>query len=359
VTASQPNHRLIAAVFIALVGTPLLASVARIGTATPASESATAEDRPSTAGGWVDYFDAHFGFRTQLLHVHALVSARLLRVSPSPSIIRGREGWLYYADDSSIEDYESAAPMTNEELESWRASLVATRDALRARGIAYVFAIAPDKHVIYPEYLPASIHRLRQPYRMDELLADLRAHTDLTIVDFRPGLLARKPIERVYAMTDTHWNDRGAFVGYDALMRAASGLVPRIAPLPRAAFQDRERDERGGDLAEMIGLADTFREHALLLDPRSPRRARLLEPTTLREGYEVARVVTELPDRSLPRVLVFRDSFMTQLIPFVSEHFSRAVYLWQNDVDFDVVAAEKPALVIQEIVGRRLQDYTP
>jgi hypothetical protein len=109
----------------------------------------------------------------------------------------------------------------------------------------------------------------------------------------------------------------------------------------------------------MIGLADGLREHALNLDPRIPRRAKLIEPADLREGYEVARAVTEIPGSSLPRAVIFRDSFMSGMVPFLSEHFSRAVYMWQNDVDRDLVSQEHPSIVILEIVGRRLQTYLP
>jgi alginate O-acetyltransferase complex protein AlgJ len=71
------------------------------------------------------------------------------------------------------------------------------------------------------------------------------------------------------------------------------------------------------------------------------------------------RVVTEHPDKRLPRAVVFRDSFASALIPFLSEHFSRAVYLWQNDFDPDVIEQEHPDVVIQEIVSRHLYVFTP
>ena len=187
----------------------------------------------------------------------------------------------------------------------------------------------------------------------------LRARSDLSVVDGRSVLMAQKPAQRVYSTTDTHWNDRGVYAGYDALLREAGRALPSVAPLPVAAFSPVERDEEGGDLAAMLGLNDVLREHALLLEPRVPRRARLLEPADLHEGYEVARVVTEIADSRLPRAVIFRDSFMSGMIPFLSEHFRRAVYMWQNDVDRDLVLGERPDLVVFEIVGRRLQTYVP
>jgi hypothetical protein len=43
----------------------------------------------------------------------------------------------------------------------------------------------------------------------------------------------------------------------------------------------------------------------------------------------------------------------------VSEHFSRVVYLWQNDFDADAVIKERADVVIQEIVGRHLHNFIP
>ena len=57
--------------------------------------------------------------------------------------------------------------------------------------------------------------------------------------------------------------------------------------------------------------------------------------------------------------MVFRDSFGSALIPFLSEHFSRALYLWQYNFDPDVVQAEDPDVVVQEWVGRRLSTMPP
>jgi hypothetical protein len=344
-------------VFLVALLLPLGASVVRVGTATATAESANVEDRPSNAFGWVDYFDDHFGFRQQLIRAHAWVSLRLLHVSPSPAVIRGRQGWLYYADDSAIEDYESATPLTTHELQAWRDAVVGVRDALRTRGIAYVFVLAPDKHVIYPEHMPVTIHRLHHQYRMDQLLDYLEAHSDLPVVDLRRPLAEGKARERIFHLTDTHWNDRGAFIGSNEILKAAARTGVR--PDPRDAFIEGEHTRPGMDLAEMLSAASLFTETSLDLVPRAPRRARLIEPKDLHEGYEVAKVVTEVSDPSLPRTVVFRDSFGSGLIPFLSEHFSHAMYLWQYNVDMDVVDAEKPALVIHEIVGRRLQTLDP
>ena len=116
---------------------------------------------------------------------------------------------------------------------------------------------------------------------------------------------------------------------------------------------------------DMIGVNKWYgefhvlREINLTLVPRRPRRARVVEPAGAAPTAEEGRLVTEIDDASLPRAVIFRDSFVSPLVPFVSEHFSRAVYLWQNDFDANAVLIEHPDVVIQEIVGRHLYGFIP
>ena len=351
--------RVIVLVFAATLAAPLLLGAAGIATRTTAAEvSADARSHPSGTQ-WLDYFDDHFPLRTALIHANAL-TALALHVSPSPTVIRGTDGWLYYADDSALDDYVSAAPLSTEELNAWRDTIVHTRDTLRAMGIAYVFAIAPDKHVIYPEHMPASIHPLGHESRLEQLTAYLQRTTDVAVVDLRQPLLDAKAHEQVYYRTDTHWNDEGAYVGYRELLRAAAREVPSLRPLPRETFRRTTRQELGGDIAEMLGVENDVREQTSHLTPFTGWRAHIDEPADLSAaGFEVPRVVTTIDDAQLPRLLMIRDSFGSGVIRFLSEHFSRAVYVWRPDVDVDDVKAERPTLVIQEIVGRRLQTYEP
>ena len=58
-------------------------------------------------------------------------------------------------------------------------------------------------------------------------------------------------------------------------------------------------------------------------------------------------------------MVMFRDSFAGRLIPYLSEHFSRASYLWQNEFDFAEIEKDKPDVVIQEYVARHFFTFVP
>ena len=360
-------NRTLVVLFLAIVALPLVGNLAGMDGGDAEAENRTLAAFPSWDGTWksaTDYPDAftawfedHFAFRAPLVRWYAEGRLFALGMSPSTAVIEGDGGWLYYAEDGGAEDYASAAPLAPGEVAAWREAIVRARDWLRRRGIAYVFTIAPDKHVIYPEHVPPTIRRVHAQSRTDQILEAIEG-TGVIAVDTRPALWRAKTDERIFDLTDTHWNDRGALPAYREIIEGVRRQVPST-PLAwtREDFEPVERESPGKDLAGMIGLKNVLHETELRLVPKRRRRARVVEPAGGDPTAEAGRLVTVIDDSTLPRAVIFRDSFASRLAPFLSEHFSRAVYLWQNDFDAGVVLEEHPDVVIEEIVGRHLYGF--
>ena len=74
---------------------------------------------------------------------------------------QGSDGWFFYArrqGGRGLRERRAADRRGDRELA--RGGRSRARDWLQARGIAYVFTIAPDKHVIYPDEMPPTIARV-------------------------------------------------------------------------------------------------------------------------------------------------------------------------------------------------------
>ena len=365
-----PGDVLLVLLFACVIALPLVANAFGHDGGDAEAENRELAPRPRIERSWAslialpsgfnNWFQDHFGFRASLVRWYGESRYFVLGVSPSSSVIAGRDGWLFYADDGGVADYTNEKPLSADELEAWIDTLERTRDWLARRGIAYVVTIPPDKHVIYPEEVPGSIHRIHDVSRMDQVLRAIAENTHVSSVDVRPALMAARQRELVYDVTDTHWNARGAFVAYQQIIAAVRKQDPAV-PLAwtRDDFAPTEDVVPAGDLAGMMGLKRVMTEHALDLRPRRPRHARVIDPTGADPTAEEGRLVTEIPGSTLPRAVIFRDSFASRLAPFLSEHFSRAVYLWENDFDPDVIQQEHPDVVIQEIVGRHLYTFQP
>lgn len=351
--------RLLVAVFVTAITVPGVATLAGIDREVQRDEDqATAQPGLLGRAAW---FDGHFAFRAWLVRAQAWLRFQLTRVSPLPTVWRGREGWWYYAGDGALEETLNLTLLTPVELDAWCETLQHTSDWLHARGIAYVFVVAPGKQTIYPEFLPDGLHPRGGPTRVDQVVEALRTRTSVPVLDLRDALSAARAAggPALFHQTDTHWNDVGAAIGYREILKALPPVAGLAPPLGVEAFSLTPTPQPGGDLANMLGLDDTIRETELRLTPRQPRRARIIEPPTRERGFGVPRMVTVVDDRSLPRAVFYRDSFGSALIPFLAEHFQRMVALWEYDVVPATVRDEQPQVVIQEWVGRRLYNRGP
>lgn len=361
-------HGLLVVAFIGIVFTPPIASLLGTDGADPKAENRTLAAFPQVSASWQDivnylpgldaWFSDHFAFRSTLVKWYGLSRYLWLGVSPSSSVVLGPRGWLFFADDGGLQDFTNAAPLSEREIQTWRDVVVRAQRWCRARGIAYAFTVLPDKGSIYPELFPQTARRITRLSRMDQVMT---AITDTgAAIDVRQALMDEKRNVRVFQKTDTHWNQRGAYIGYRTIINALRLQVPAIPPpKPLSDFDASTRQTEGMDLAGMMGLKRVLSEDDLRLTPKGGRHYVVIEPKSNIVEAGERRIVTAIPGSTLPRAVVFRDSFMSAMAPYFSEHFSRVVYLWRNDFAANEIELEKPDVVLQEIVSRHLQWFTP
>src|SRR5262249_1472523 len=159
-----------AALFLLVVWLPLAANLAGVDGADAAAENRELAAFPRIDRSWRSiwdfgpglsaWFEVPFGFRPSLVRGYGESRLFGLGVSPTAAVVKGRDGWFFYGDDQSMEDYANVEPLSPDAVANWRAAVVRARAWLGARDIAYVFTIAPDKHVMDPEDVPPTIARL-------------------------------------------------------------------------------------------------------------------------------------------------------------------------------------------------------
>ncbi|HTM04475.1 MAG TPA: hypothetical protein VL173_13285 [Vicinamibacterales bacterium] len=371
--ARRRADRAVIALFLAIIAVPGIGLLLGIDRAR-ISESEMRELTPWPAWSWrrqamaawperfQKYFNDHFAFRQALITGQAAVLWHALHTSSSDTVIAGKGDWLFYGDDGGIQDYVQTELFTEPQLRQWQLTLERMRDWLASRGARFLFVIAPDKQMVYPELMPTSLRRMHDDYRADQFLAYMRTHSDVEILDLRPPLIAAKSQELLYHHYDTHWNDRGALIGYQQIAARLSQWFPSIHPMTRADFTTSP-SAPSGDKTTMLGLVDEGKVSMPGLVPRRGWTSKVVAPVHPDPYGEDGTVITELSRQpgapALPRAVMFRDSFSSRLIPYLSEHFSRIVYQWQNDFDPDLVMREHPDVVIQEMVGRHLYIFVP
>ncbi|HVS57629.1 MAG TPA: hypothetical protein VHJ55_15465, partial [Casimicrobiaceae bacterium] len=137
----------------------------------------------STLQGWLafpgrfeHYFNDHFGLRARLLAVDHWARAAVFGVSPVPTVLVGKQGWLYFlGEDAKAFDrwYRGIGAFTDAEVEALRNELLHRREYLRQLGIPYLVVVVPEKYSVYPEFLPDWAKPITPTTALDRIADDL------------------------------------------------------------------------------------------------------------------------------------------------------------------------------------------
>jgi hypothetical protein len=305
------------------------------------------------------YVADHFPARPML--IGALNRLRMLAgVSGSDRVIIGRQGWLFFDDDTHLGAARGDPPMAGPETRAWLMNLAGRTEMLRARNIPYLVVSPPVKETIYPQFGPAWFHG-PSPNRPALTLPRLAQASGAGEVFYLwPALAAAtKAGEKTYSLHDTHWTGYGAYAGYAALMNRlhATGLTE--GPRPRSDFQliDWNSGPAPRDLALMLGVA-SFVDYDFPHFENASGEAKINRSFLGPKTDWTAPQVIETGETGKPTLLLTRDSFSTELLPMMYSHFSRIILAHNQDGFWrpDLVDRFKPDIVLLEVIepGLRL-----
>ena len=282
-------------------------------------------------------FEAAFPFRKPYWRVHNRIRHALFGAYPA-SVVSGQNGWWFYRSEAAedgpgLNDRAGRAVPSAAEVERWRAVLERRRAWLAGLNVIYVPVIAPNKHTIYPDQLPAGLLREQGETRLDRFMRAVGPWPS-GLLDLRPPLLAARRRGEVYLLTDTHWNDEGAYVAYAAIVAAVRTALPSTPFFEQTCFA-AVREAFRGDIVTMASLAV---EEAVVR----------LRPDPMRCVEE--RAVAQLGG---PAILLFGDSYAARLSPFLQQSARRFAAAERLFGQADVLAF-RPDVVVHEIAERHL-----
>lgn len=314
---------------------------------------------PQRASLYFKNFDRQFWGREYLVKFYINIKKDFLCISPLPEkVIIGKEGWLYLSDYGAIDDYRNARPFEYQQLDSIQQNLRKLGMQLNLRGIILFVVVVPDKHTIYPEFLPDNIKKVRSKSRLQQLSNHLTHERSFRFINLSDTLLAAKRSGLLYFKQESHWNDWGTFVGYQKILKHIKSDFPGIKVLSLDSCEKFMGKESDLDLAKLLGQPIKYSENALKILPTNVKNIQSVETDVVippakqfNANYAFRRIN---PGSTGPSVIVYRDSFFSSLTPFFEQSFSESTYIWTNDVDLDYIKTQKVELVLLEIAERHI-----
>lgn len=308
-----------------------------------------------------NYFNDHFGLRNTLVYFYNAFFVTFFQTSPKSHTVVGKDKWLFLAANNVITDFMGLNQLDDNKLQQWKQILLDREEWLNDQGIKYLFIPAPNKVMIYPEYLPDRILDKSGPTKLDQVLNHLAKPPSFTsVLDLRPALLSSKKDCQLYFKGDTHWNMDGAYIGYASIIEAIRGWFPELTPIPKEQLI-RTYERMSGDLTYTLNLAEMYAENrSMLTIPdadkliKHQKFAGYPQPDTPYQKFRRGVLFTnENPARQRTAVFI-SDSFGSGMRDFLAPHFKRIVFV--KDARFEdmkkLIEIEKPDIVFDLNVAR-------
>ena len=361
---AAPRFQPYIAAFVLIIATPPLVELLNVEL-----ESATKEKRElAPPPDWAfnesfprefeAYYNDNFGLRPTVINWASKLKIGVFRDSPQPELVQfGNNGFLFFnqhnADDGGIyASYSHTNLATDEELEHAYQEQLQLKNDLSKKGIAYAAGFWPNKHSIYGDQLPFTMEmQIQGNTSLADQIVSYFGKRKMNFFDVRRDLLKAKDKKQLYLKFDSHWNSNGAYEAYRSFCSQTDSILG-LTPFQIDDFEVTYTQTKKGDLTNLLGIDSISGYHDNVPNYVFKNRTfKQLPPI----GFSENTVITENKYCNNKKLaLVFRDSYSSALIQFLSLHYYKVIYIWKSPVDMYWVDKIKPDVVILGVVERRL-----
>ncbi len=261
----------------------------------------------------------------------------------------GHDGWLFLQGDrnDAVGQHTGRVKYSAKDKEMLAALLHKRTRTIEQSGAIWLTAVVPDKEMVYAEYLPPEIVPVDQRPVHDFL--DISAAQGAPAIYLLDDLRRASVEDELYIKTDTHWNHKGAYAAYLAICHELSSLEIEVDVVDASSIEWMEETSYG-DLGSKL-YPDQV-QATNVVARLEPSLGRLVFDNAVRNHGRVLIYEQERKDR--PTCMVFGESFAPNILFFLRESFRRLVFVHTNMLVGELVARERPDVVLNLPVERFL-----
>ena len=267
-------------------------------------------------------------------------------------MVSGKNDWLFNKSDDLITEYQHVNLLTDDQVGEFAGNIQAFSDYLGGRGISFYYMQCYEKESIYPNEYLQGVKQLGNISRTDQVVDGLKTKTDINVIDCKIDLLNHAKTEQVYyKYADNHWNDYGAFIGYQDLMKRIQIDYPKIKVLDKNDYNIENIEQSVSLYGYQYPYSDISPEYRI----KNPGAVEITD--TAKKNWadlHVQDFIHEYANNSSGnslRILLVGDSYIRQFLKDdVAESFSYTLSIdWSNLGNLDsVIDRFHPDIVVLE-----------
>lgn len=309
------------------------------------------------------YYNDNFPFRSPLLKAFHKIKFNVFHVSADQeNVIIGKDGW-YFLGGSEKDNYEGRGNFSEHELELFNKLWTERLGYLSKKNIKTYWLICPTKHHIYSDKLPANVQNPFGETRTELLKKHLGKDHPNLILDPTEFLKNQRKNHKLYYQLDNHWNQRAGNLITQYILENLQSDFPNLQTEYLKNYIWKDTIKRDGIHRAALGIKELFEQNEVAI----PRESFAHEidlygfkaPKEFVYPWNYEKRYANLTNGNY-RILVIRDSFGDDVIPFLKEAFTESVFIfdnWKYKLDKEIIDKVKPDIVLYISMETHIENF--
>lgn len=243
------------------------------------------------------------------------------------------DDWVFLLNETTLQYLQNSDIMSDEEIEQFVENYEHIRVYLLEQGIVMGTLVFPHKVEAYSEKFTEFVNKINEKSNLDILREISENHQEFNLEVLYNGMVQKKEEGKMFyskAYDTSHWNNQGAYWGYQMLMQLVKQELPEINILS-------ENDlEVNSVQREKYYNSKVYREDDLAYDVVNPKA--VLDLEWFKQNEYVSEDMWQSykyyknSDSTLPKIVIVGDSYVWMfMLPWIAESFSETVFIHQLD----------------------------
>ncbi len=292
-----------------------------------------------------DWFNDRFFGRKHFIRLYSHIKKSMS--VDNDKVLQGKDDWLFYKGDKSLENFQNKNLFSDEQLKHFAEYLSDINNWAIKNGKSFYYVIAPDKNKIYGENITVlKKFRPDTDSRTNQLVKYLHTNTNVTVIYLYDVIMQNKDNGLLYYKNDTHWNDFGAYIGYQEIINQIKKKHKQIIPV---VYTETDKNSHEyGDLTKMLGNSGkkdlTEYIHPIIKDNAKCKYK--TDDKNQRNGF-----ICYNKNKKL-NVFILRDSFFEAPVRYFNNTFNTVKYEWRYDItkdDLQYIKNNSDIIILEQV----------